>query len=36
MDAGKVSKEWLDHLADITKTPTSQLKFINEAWNQVS
>lgn len=34
-DASKVSKEWLEHLADITKTPTSQLKFINEAWNQV-
>ncbi|EFJ49570.1 hypothetical protein VOLCADRAFT_59371 [Volvox carteri f. nagariensis] len=34
-DASKVSKEWLDHLADITKTPTSQLKFINEAWNQI-
>ena len=30
-----MSKDWLEQLADITKTPTSQLKFINEAWNQV-
>lgn len=35
IDAGKVSNEWLDHLADSTKTPTSQLKFINEAWAQI-
>ncbi|KXZ55686.1 hypothetical protein GPECTOR_2g1236 [Gonium pectorale] len=35
VDAGKVSKDWLEQLADITKTPTSQLKFINEAWNQI-
>ncbi|GFR48822.1 hypothetical protein Agub_g10775 [Astrephomene gubernaculifera] len=34
-DASKVSKDWLEQLADITKTPTSQLKFINEAWNQI-
>ncbi|KAG2435678.1 hypothetical protein HXX76_006879 [Chlamydomonas incerta] len=35
LDASKVSKDWLEQLADITKTPTSQLKFINEAWNQI-
>ncbi|KAG2501662.1 hypothetical protein HYH03_000165 [Edaphochlamys debaryana] len=34
-DASKVSKDWLEQLADITKTPTSQLKFINDAWSQI-
>ncbi|GIL57550.1 hypothetical protein Vafri_12725 [Volvox africanus] len=34
-DARKASKDSLEKLADITKTPTSQLKFINEAWNQI-
>jgi hypothetical protein len=34
-DLGKASRDWLEQLADSTKTPTSQLKFIVEAWNQV-
>jgi hypothetical protein len=31
-----VSKDWLERLSEHTRTPTSQLKFIMDAWNQVS
>lgn len=35
VDASKVSADWLEQLADCAKTPTSQLKFINEAWHRI-
>ncbi|GAX74338.1 hypothetical protein CEUSTIGMA_g1787.t1 [Chlamydomonas eustigma] len=34
-DAGRVSTDSLEKLSDMTKTPTSQLKFIMDAWHQI-
>eukprot|EP00877_Chromochloris_zofingiensis_P011450 jgi/Chrzof1/6559/Cz19g01020.t1 len=34
-EAAKTSEETLEVLSDMTKTPTSQLKFIMDAWNQI-
>ncbi|GFH20080.1 RBR-type E3 ubiquitin transferase, partial [Haematococcus lacustris] len=33
-DSAIVSREWLERLSEQTKTPTSQLKFIMDAWQQ--
>ena len=35
VDAAKVSADWLERLSEMTKTPTSQLRFIMDAWSQV-
>lgn len=35
LDQTRVSAEWLERLSEQTKTPTSQLKFIIDAWAQV-
>ncbi|KAG1674307.1 hypothetical protein FOA52_013496 [Chlamydomonas sp. UWO 241] len=35
VSAAEVSSKWLDKLSDLTKTPTSQLKFIMDAWAQI-
>ncbi|KAL6748380.1 hypothetical protein V8C86DRAFT_2879354 [Haematococcus lacustris] len=34
-DSAIVSREWLERLSEQTKTPTSQLKFIMDAWQQI-
>jgi hypothetical protein len=34
-DAAHFEAESLEKLSDMTKTPTSQLKFIKDAWRQV-
>jgi ariadne-1 len=34
-DMDKISNDLLEKLSDSTKTPTSQLKFILDAWHQV-
>jgi ariadne-1 len=34
-DAAQFEAESLEKLSDMTKTPTSQLKFIKDAWRQV-
>ncbi|KAF5836210.1 hypothetical protein DUNSADRAFT_6276 [Dunaliella salina] len=34
-DQARISADWLERLSEQTKTPSSQLKFIMDAWSQI-